>query len=221
MAAELTVAVPQGALYQDTLDLLDALGLNTAEPRSDSRKLLFESVGSFSGMSVSVITMRPSDVPTYVENGAAQLGVTGKDVLMEQQERDLYELVDLQYGACTMVFATPDTEIERRRPGLLRVASKYPRVTNRYFAETGRQVEVLAVKGSVELAPIAGLADGIVDLVATGNTLRANDLTVREEITQCTARLIINSVAYKMLSGVVDEVGQKARQWRDGREATN
>jgi ATP phosphoribosyltransferase len=196
----LKIAVPRGALFGDTLDLLDRLGHDTGEVRSNDRKLLFEGAG--------IVTMRPSDVPTYVEAGAADIGITGKDVLMEQSEREVYELVDLGYGRCTMVLASAvgeDRAAEAlRRLGVVRVATKYPRVAARYFLQTGRQAEIVEVKGSVELAPITGLAEAIVDLTATGTTLRENGLVVREEIAHCTARLIANPVAHKLKARELD-----------------
>jgi ATP phosphoribosyltransferase len=200
--SELRIAVPRGNLFAETLDLLDRLGLDTSEVRAFERKLLFEDAG--------IVTMRPSDVPTYVEAGAADLGVTGKDVLMEQFEREVYELVDLGYGECTMVLATAAGEDRAaealRRLGVVRIATKYPRVAARHFLETGRQAEIVEVKGSVELAPLTGLAEGIVDLTATGTTLRENGLVVREEIARCTARLIANPVAHKLKARAIDAV---------------
>ncbi len=197
---ELRIAVPRGALFADTLDLLDRLGLDTREVRGSDRRLLFEESG--------IITMRPSDVPTYVEAGAADLGITGKDVLLEQLEREVYEVADLGYGPCTMVLATAAGEDRAaealRRLGVVRIATKYPRVAARYFRDTGRQVEIVEVKGSVELAPLTGLVEGIVDLTATGETLRENGLVVREEIAHCTARLIANPVAHKLKAAAID-----------------
>ena len=197
---ELRIAVPRGALFGQTLEILDRLGIATADVRENDRKLLFEDVG--------IITMRPSDVPTYVEAGAADLGITGKDVLLEQSERQLYELVDLGYGHCTMVLATvagDDPAAEAlRRLGVMRIATKYPRIASRHFLETGRQAEIVEVKGSVELAPLAGLAEGIVDLTASGATLRENGLVVREEIAHSTARLIANPVSHKLKAPAVD-----------------
>jgi ATP phosphoribosyltransferase len=197
---ELRIAVPRGALFKQTLDLLDRLGINTGDVRTNDRKLLFDEAG--------IITMRPSDVPTYVEAGAADLGITGKDVLLEQSERDLYELVDLGYGECTMVLATvagADPAAEAlRRLGVMRIATKYPRVATRHFLETGRQAEIVEVKGSVELAPLTGLAEGIVDLTATGTTLKENGLVVRERIATSTARLIANPVSHKLKAGAID-----------------
>ncbi len=210
----LTIAVPRGALFQGTVDLLAALGIDTAELRGNDRKLLFEDIG--------VVTMRPSDVPTYVEAGAADIGVTGKDVLLEQlaqgpgeRGRDVYELLDLGFGRCTMVLASkagPDPAIERlRRLGVMRVATKYPRVAGRYLEETGRQGEIVEVKGSVELAPLTGMVDAIVDLTATGTTLRENQLEVREEIVVCTARLIANPVSHKLKAPQIDELLRQLR----------
>jgi ATP phosphoribosyltransferase len=202
LMSDLRIAVPRGALFADTLDVLDRLGLDTREVRSNDRKLLFEEQG--------IVTMRPSDVPTYVEAGVADIGVTGKDVLMEQSERELYELVDLGYGHCRMVLATvagEDRAAEAlRRLGVMRIATKYPRVAARHFLQTGRQAEIVEVKGSVELAPVLGLVEGIVDLTATGTTLQENGLVVREEIADCTARLIANPVAHKLKAGALDSV---------------
>jgi ATP phosphoribosyltransferase len=197
---DLLLAVPRGSLFEETLDLLDRLDFDTREVRANQRKLLFREAG--------IVTMRPSDVPTYVEAGAADIGITGKDVLMEQSERDVYELADLRYGYCRMVFATaagPDRAAEAlRRLGVVRVATKYPRVAADHFRRTGRQAEIVEVKGSVELAPLTGLVEGIVDLSATGNTLQENGLTVREEIAVSTARLIANPVAHKLKASAID-----------------
>jgi len=200
--SDLRIAVPRGALFGDTLDLLDRIGLDTREVRDNDRKLLFADSG--------IVTMRPSDVPTYVEAGAADLGITGKDVLMEQSEREVYELVDLGYGRCRMVLAGvagEDLAQEAlRRLGVVRIATKYPRIAARHFLETGRQAEIVEVKGSVELAPLTGLVEAIVDLTATGTTLRENGLVIREEIAVCTARLIANPVAHKLRATTIDRL---------------
>jgi ATP phosphoribosyltransferase len=207
MTEPLRLAVPRGALFDETLDVLDAIGIDSAPLRSDSRSLLFP------GLEVTVLTLRPSDVPTYVEAGAVDVGITGKDVLMEQHERVVYELLDLGYGRCQMVVASKAgdafAEDLERRLGAVRIATKYPRVAARYFEESGRQAEVIEVKGSVELAPIAGLADGIVDLTATGRTLRDNALEVREVIAVCTARLVANRVAHKLRQDAIDELVER------------
>ena len=203
----LTIAIPRGALLGDTLDLLDRLGIDTGEIRSNDRRLFFPESG--------VLTVRPSDVPTYVESGAADLGITGKDVLLEQADRTVYELLDLGYGACRMIVAArsgddPLGEPLRRR-GVVRVATKYPRIARDHFAATGRQAEIVEVKGSVELAPLTGLADAIVDLTASGRTLVENGLEEREPIVDSTARLIVNPVAHSLKAADVDAIVERIR----------
>jgi ATP phosphoribosyltransferase len=209
----LRIAVPRGALLRETLDLLDRLGVDTAEVRSNDRRLLFDEAG--------IVTMRPSDVPTYVEAGAADLGITGKDVLVEQAEREVYELHDLGFGRCRMVLATaagPDPAAEAlRRLGMVRVATKYPKLSAAYFERTGRQAEIVEVKGSVELAPLTGLAEAIVDLTATGTTLRENGLVERETLFEATARLIANPVAHKLKAAAIDELLARVRSGENAR----
>jgi ATP phosphoribosyltransferase len=209
MSDGLTIAVPRGSLFRATLDVLDSLGIDTGEIRSNDRRLVFP----------GVLTVRPSDVPTYVEHGAADLGITGKDVLMEQADRDVYELADLGYGHCRMIVAAPaddgadDPLGERlRRSGVVRVATKYPRVATDHFTSTGRQAEIVEVKGSVELAPITGLADAIVDLTATGKTLAENGLVEREAIWESTARLIANPVAHRLKAAQIDRLVARVRE---------
>ena len=188
MSTPLRIAVPRGALLGDTLDVLDRLGIDTAEVRANDRKLLFEGPG--------IVTMRPSDVPTYVEAGAADLGITGKDVLVEQSEREVYELVDLGFGRCRMIVASvagPDPAAEAlRRLGLVRVATKYPKVAAAHYAATGRQAEIVEVKGSVELAPLTGLVE-------------------RETVFEATARLIANPVAHKLKAAAIDDLLARVR----------
>ena len=206
----LTVAIPRGALFEGTLHLLDRLGADTSELRSNERKLLFPDAG--------LVTVRPSDVPTYVEHGAADIGITGKDVLLEQDQREVYELLDLRYGLCRMVVAARagnDALGESlRRLGRVRIATKYPRVAARHFLRTGRQAEIVEVKGSVELAPICGLVDGIVDLTATGRTLEENGLEVVEEIATSSARIIANPVAHKLKAPAIDRLVERIRGLR-------
>jgi ATP phosphoribosyltransferase len=205
--SRLRIAVPRGALFDETLEVLDRLGIDTAPVRSNDRRLLFSDVG--------IITMRPTDVPIYVEAGAADIGITGKDVLMEQSEREVYELMDLGYGRCEMVLASEagdDRAAEAlRRLGVVRIATKYPRTATRYFAATGRQAEIVEVKGSVELAPLTGLVEAIVDLTATGTTLRENGLVIREQIAVTTARLIANPVAHKLRAVEIDALTEQIR----------
>lgn len=210
----LKLAVPRGALFGETLDVLDGAGIDTSALRGDSRSLIFP------GDDITLVTMRPSDVPTYVEAGAADVGITGKDVLLEQSDRIVYELLDLGFGRCRMVLAgrVGDTSLgeSQRRLGMIRIATKYPRIAERYFESTGRQVEAVEVKGSVELAPLTGLADGIVDLVATGRTMEENDLEVREEIVVCTARFVANRVAHKLRAAEVDDLTARLRKATGG-----
>jgi ATP phosphoribosyltransferase len=212
LGGPLKLAIPRGALWEETLDALDRIGVDTAAMRSESRSLVFSTNG------LSLVTMRPSDVPTYVEAGAADLGITGKDVLLEQADRIVYEILDLGYGACKMVLAgrqgDPSLDESERRVGAMRIATKYPRIAESYFEMTGRQAEVIEVKGSVELAPLVGLADGIVDLVATGRTLKDNGLEVREEIAQSTARLVANRVSHKLRAAEVDDLVERLRPER-------
>jgi len=211
----LRIAVPRGTLFEPTLQLLERLGIDTGELRSNERKLIFDQIG--------VITMRPSDVPTYVEAGAADLGITGRDVLLEQSQldnrhgREVYELLDLGYGRATMVLASAagaedPAELALRRLGVVRVATKYPRIAAHHMQRNGRQAEIVEVKGSVELAPAVGLAEAIVDLTASGRTLRENNLVVREEIAVCTARLIANPVSYRLRAEEVDALVARLRE---------
>jgi ATP phosphoribosyltransferase len=203
----LTIAVPRGALFDGSLDLLDAIGVDTAEVRSNDRRLLFEDAG--------IVTMRPSDVPTYVEHGSADVGIVGKDVLLEQSHRNVYELLDLGFGECRMVVATREggdpIGSALRRLGRVRIATKYPRIAAAHFSATGRQAEIVEVNGSVELAPLTGLVDGIVDLTATGTTLAENGLHETEQIEVCTARLIANPVAHKLKADEIDAIVERVR----------
>jgi len=207
VSERLMVAVPRGALFDGTLDLLERLELDVREVRENDRKLLFDGPG--------IVTMRPSDVPTYVEHGSADIGITGKDVLLEQADRKVYELLDLGYGECRMVVAARDggdaIADALRRLGRVRIATKYPRIAAEHFASTGRQAEIVEVKGSVELAPLTGLVDGIVDLTATGRTLEENRLRVIEEIGVCTARLIANPVSHKLKADAIDRLVERIR----------
>jgi ATP phosphoribosyltransferase len=206
----LTLALPRGSLFDGCLAMLDRAGFDTRDPRGDSRALIFELEG------LTVVTVRPADVPTYVESGAADLGITGKDVLAEQGDRSVYELVDLGFGHCRMALAGraggADLERAERRLGLMRIATKYPRTAAGYFERMGRQAEVIEVKGSVELAPLVGLADGIVDLVDSGRTLAENGLEIVDEIATSTARLIANRVAHKLRAAEVDAMVDRLRE---------
>lgn len=204
----LTLAIPRGSLFEPSLDFLDQLGCDTRELRSSPRRLLFADAG--------LITVRPSDIPTYVEHGVADLGITGKDVLLEHSERDVYELLDLGYGRCRMVVAEreQDNAMEEslRRLGTVRIATKYPQIAARYFGESGRQAQIVEVRGSVELAPLTHMVDGIVDLTASGQTLSENHLVEREQVCECTARLIANPVAHKLKADSIDALCEAMRE---------
>ncbi len=201
---DVRICVPRGALFEEAVEAISAAGLPIEPLVNLGRKLIVECPGG-----PTYITTRPSDVPVYVESGAADLGIVGLDVLMERQS-DVYELLDLGFGACRMVWATPagddPTPAAIERFGVVRVASKYVNVAEAWFDETGRKADIVKVNGSVELAPLVGLSDGIVDLVATGTTLRENGLVEREQIFESSARLIANRASHALLSSEVDEL---------------
>jgi ATP phosphoribosyltransferase regulatory subunit len=192
----LRFALAQGLLLNDALAALRAIGLDVSRVTPGGRRLV---VG---GSGLEFVLARPSDIATYIERGAADVGIVGKDVLMETRAH-VIELIDLRFGACRFVVAAPRGALERsldeyRHLGTLEVATKYPRVAEAHFRERGVEVEIVKVSGSAEVAPQVGLADWIVDLVATGATLRANELAIVEEIAACSARLIANPASYHL-----------------------
>lgn len=193
MSAPLRIALPLGTIFAETKRALAAAGLPATDLTGDRRLLV-------NGGDVAYVLSRPSDVPTYVGHGAADLGIVGRDVLMEADE-DVIELLDLGFGACRFVVAAPAGSLDRsldeyRHLGSLEVATKYPKVAQAHFDRRGIQVEIIRLGGAVELAPQVGLADWIVDLVSTGRTLRENGLAIVEEIASCSARLIANRASY-------------------------
>ena len=188
----ITIALSKGRILNETLPLLAHAGITPAEDVEKSRKLIL----STSQPDVKLLIIRAADVPTYVEYGAADLGVAGKDVLMEYDGDGLYEPLDLKIARCRMMVAgVPNAQPSGAR---LRIATKYVNVTRRYYAKQGLQVEIIKLYGSMELAPLVGLAERIVDLVDTGSTLKANGLTPLETIAEISARLIVNKAAMKM-----------------------
>ena len=203
MKDTLAIALSKGKLLEPALELFKRVGLAPKDVSPDSRRLIFEHAAS----GTTLMIVRPSDVPTYVEAGAADIGIVGRDVINERRP-DVYELLDLKFGDCRMVYATAAGEDRTpeiiARMGVLRVATKYPQVAEAHFLATGRQVELVKVNGSVELGPLVGLADGIVDLVATGRTLRENGLVEREEIFHSSARLVANRVSHKLRAEDID-----------------
>jgi ATP phosphoribosyltransferase regulatory subunit len=207
----LRIALAQGTLLADTRTALAAAGLATDALSEGGRRLVVPSAD------VEFVLARPSDVPTHVAHGAADVGIVGKDVLLET-DADVLELVDLGYGRCRFVVAAPAGSVDRsldeyRHLGSLEVATKYPRVAERHFQGRGMQVEIIKLSGSVELAPQVGLADWIVDLVSTGRTLKDNGLAIVEEIAECTARLIANRVSYARDRERIAGLASKLEAW--------
>lgn len=200
----LTLALPKGRVLPEAVSVFAAAGFpEIREVLADGRRLLFR----FPERALTVLVVRDADVPTYVEQGAADCGVCGKDVLLEQ-ERAVYEPLDLGIGACRLVVAAPAAQVQggalsaaSARSGLPRVATKFPRLAARHFAQRGEQVEIIRLSGAIELAPLVGLADRIVDLVQTGETLRQNGLAEVETIFHASSRLIVNRASLKTKPG--------------------
>jgi ATP phosphoribosyltransferase len=202
----LTLALPKGRLLDDALALLRELGVEGVE--AESRRLIFTDPRR----GLRLLFLKPADIPAYVTYGAADLGIVGKDILLEQ-EPDVYEPLDLGFGFCRLVVAEPRELWERDDPAKwswVRVATKYPRMAERYFSERGVQVEIVRLDGSIELAPLVGLAERIVDLVQSGETLRANGLVEVAEIARSTARVIVNRASmkteYAAVTGLIEEL---------------
>lgn len=188
----ITIALSKGRIMKDTLPLLAAAGIEPQDDPSTTRKLILDTNHDH----VKLVLIRATDVPTYVQWGAADLGVTGKDTLMEHGGEGLYEPLDLQIAKCGMwVAGKPGADLTARR---LRIATKYVRAAKDYFAERGQQVEIIKLYGSMELAPLVGLSDLIVDLVETGNTLKANGLVKLEHMCDISSRLVVNKASWKM-----------------------
>ncbi len=187
----ITVALAKGRLARDATELLEKCGLELSELKTETRKLvLFDGSGKY-----RFVFVKPSDVPTYVERGTADFGVVGKDTLLEA-DKDIYELIDLKFGVCRLCVCGYPDSLERAG-GILRVGTKYPHVTKEYFGTRGKTVDIIKLSGSVELAPVMGLSDVIVDIVESGKTLEANGLEVLEEVCKCSARVVVNRVSLK------------------------
>lgn len=202
----LTLALSKGRILKETLPLLKSAGIELLEDPEKSRKLIFPTTND----NVRVLILRASDVPTYVEHGAADFGVAGKDVLLEHGASHVYELLDLQIAQCKLMTAgIKGMALPKRR---LRVATKYVNVARAYFASQGQQVDVIKLYGSMELAPLVGLGDLIVDVVDTGNTLRANGLEPLEHICDVSSRLIVNQVSYKRKFALLEPILESFKQ---------
>jgi ATP phosphoribosyltransferase len=218
MMQAVTIALSKGRIFDETLPLLAAAGIVPAERPEDSRKLI---IGT-NHPDVRVVIVRASDVPTYVQYGAADLGIAGKDVLLEHGGEGLYQPLDLNIARCRMCVAAPvDFEYAAAvtRGARLRIATKYITTARAHFAAKGVHVDLIKLYGSMELAPLAGLADAIVDLVSSGGTLKANNLAVVEDIMPISSRLVVNQAALKLkrerLQPVIDAIGGAVRREPD------
>lgn len=212
----LTIALPKGKLLTDSLEVLTKAGIECSEVSEESRKLLFPLKES----EAQIIICRPTDIPTYVEHGAADIGFVGKDTLLEEN-KDVAELLDLKFGYCRFVVAMPEESVPPRLPdgafdlsvlNHQRVATKFPRVTEEFFRQKGMQVVPIKLHGNIELAPRVNLAEMIVDIVSTGTTLRQNHLVEVAPILEATTRLIANRVAYRMKYQRINDLTEKLRE---------
>ena len=200
----ITIAIPKGRILEESVELFGKIGIDCRELLSDSRKLIFENADQ----RMRYMIVRATDVPTYVEYGSADLGIVGKDTLLEQG-KDLYEPLDLKFGYCRMIVAEPANLASNDDPSgwsHIRIATKYPNVTENFFASRGIQVEIIKLYGSIELAPLVGLSERIVDLVSTGETLKQNGLVEVETIADITTRLIVNRASLKTKHQRVAEI---------------
>ena len=202
----ITIALAKGRLATAAIELLEKCGLRLDALKVDTRKLvLTDDTGEY-----RFVFVKPSDVPTYVERGVADFGVVGKDTLLEA-DKDIYEMIDLKFGKCRMcVCGYPDSLT--KAGGILRVGTKYEHITREYFGVRGKTVDIIKLNGSVELAPVMGLSDVIVDIVESGKTLEANGLTVLEEVCACSARVAVNRVSLKTKKGLVELLHEIKRQ---------
>ena len=204
----INVALPKGRLGMKVYDMLAAIGYECPEILEDNRKLIFENVEN----GVRYFLVKPSDVAIYVEKGAADIGVVGKDILLEQST-DLYELLDLGFGKCRMCVAAPnDYREDPDRP--VKVATKFVHIARRYYESKNREIEIIKLSGSIEIAPLVGLSDVIVDIVETGTTLKENNLRVWEEIVPISARLIANKASSKFKAEEINKIVSKLKEGR-------
>jgi ATP phosphoribosyltransferase len=205
MNDQLTIAMPKGRIFTEAVELLRSAGFDLPPEFDDSRKLIID----VEEENFRFILAKPMDVATYVEHGVADLGIAGKDVLLEE-ERDVYELLDLKISSCYLAVAgLPDTKMNDVAP---KIATKYPNIAAAYFREQGEQVEIIKLNGSIELAPLIGLADRIVDIVSTGRTLKENGLVEYETITTVTSRLIVNPVSYRIKDERISELVKRLNE---------
>ncbi|SEA41800.1 ATP phosphoribosyltransferase [Thalassobacillus cyri] len=199
MHKPLTIAMPKGRIFEEAAELMKKAGYDLLAEQEESRKLILE----FPEQNIRIMMAKPMDVVTYVEYGTADIGIAGKDVLLEQ-DRDVYEVLDLGISPCYIAVAgLPDQPLSKIAP---KIATKYPKVASDYFREQGEQIEIIPLNGSIEIAPLIGLADRIVDIVSTGRTLKENGLVEYEKIVGITSRMIVNPVSYRLKSKEIDEM---------------
>ena len=211
MQPVITFALAKGRLAEQAFELLEQLGIDCSEPRNPGRQLVLWDKKS----NVRFILVKPSDVPTYVDHGVADIGVVGKDTLLESG-RPLYEVLDLTFGKCRLCIAGYAEQHQSATRATFRVATKYPNVARSYYDAKGQTIEIIELHGSVELGPVIGLSDVILDIVESGSTLKANGLTVLETVCECSARLVVNRVSMKtkrdrireIIDGLADQVAK-------------
>ena len=211
MQPMITFALAKGRLAEQAFELLEQLGVDCSEPRNPGRQLVLWDKAS----NVRFIIVKPSDVPTYVDHGVADIGVVGKDTLLESG-RPLYEVLDLTFGKCRLCIAGYAEQHQSATRATFRVATKYPNVARSYYDAKGQTIEIIELHGSVELGPVIGLSDVILDIVESGSTLKANGLTVLEEVCECSARLVVNRVSMKtkrdrirqLIDGMAEQVSK-------------
>jgi len=204
----ITIAMSRGRLLIEAVELFAKAGINIQAVTKDSRKLIFD----FNDLGLKILITRPTDVPSYVEYGAADCGIVGKDTLLESIS-NLYEPLDLKIGKCRLVVAAPNGFSMENRSSL-RIGTKYPKVSSEFFVAKGISAEIVKLNGSVELAPLAGLSDVIVDLTASGETLKTNNLFEIESIAEITARLVVNKVSLKVKSKEIRTLIEKLKKQR-------
>ena len=211
MSDFITIAIPKGRILEESVALFEKIGISCSELLTNTRKLIFEDTAQ----RMRYMIVRATDVPTYVEYGCADLGIVGKDTLLEQ-EKDVYEPLDLKFGYCRLMVAEPAGLARNDDPSRwsnIRIATKYPNITEKYFAAKGVQVEIIKLYGSIELAPLVGLSERIVDLVSTGETLRQNGLVEVETIAEITTRLIVNRASlktnYRRITKIIEGLEQQ------------
>ncbi|WP_408011758.1 ATP phosphoribosyltransferase [Pseudalkalibacillus sp. A8] len=203
--------MPKGRIFEEAVQLLRGADYTLPPEFEDSRKLILE----IKEANLRFILAKPMDVPTYVEHGVADVGIAGKDVMLEEK-RDVYEVMDLGISRCHLAVAgIPGTELDTVAP---KIATKYPKVASNYFRSQGKQVEIIKLNGSIELAPLIGLADRIVDIVSTGRTLKENGLVETEKIIDITSRFIVNPVSYRIKADAIDEMVHRLEKVIEGKE---